>query len=59
MTITYPPEMLPSPDEGEEAEVRIDCPKCWGVGHFLNGTTCWKCGGAGTIVVEQLTNGDR
>ncbi len=28
MSITYPPEMLPGPDEGEEAEVVVICPRC-------------------------------
>lgn len=26
--VTYPPEMLPSPDEGQEAEVVAVCPWC-------------------------------
>lgn len=28
MSITYPPEMLPTPDEGEKAEVVVVCPWC-------------------------------
>lgn len=28
MIITYPPEMLPTPDEGEEVEVVVICPRC-------------------------------
>jgi DnaJ-class molecular chaperone len=52
MTITYPPEMLPKPDEGVEAVVLVECEKCWGVGRYPIGNgTCNQCGGTGHIEI--------
>lgn len=36
MSVTYPPEMLPQPDDGEVAEVVVVCPWCGRRGRGLN-----------------------
>lgn len=52
MSITYPPEMLPSPDEGEDAAVTVLCPTCIGSGYtYVDHDPDWcpHCGGLGLV----------
>ena len=52
MSITYPPEMLPSPDDGEGAVVMVPCPTCAGKGYTHvdhDPDWCPTCGGPGYV----------
>lgn len=62
MSITYPPEMLPSPDDGEIATVLVQCPKCEGRGYHhgfgefgRDPDWCADCGGPGYIEIPVPT----
>lgn len=50
MGITYPPEMLPSPDDGEEADVIADC-ECCGKKRSLS--RCWTTDGIETFSCDE------
>lgn len=62
VSITYPPEMLPSPDDGEKAEVIVVCPMCRGerqVGVIPSRrdkppelADCPRCAGVGAVELK-------
>lgn len=54
MSITYPPEMLPSPDGDEPGVVMVPCPTCGGRGYtYVDHSPDWceRCGGPGYVVL--------